>query len=144
MGFTGSRIKLSKCLHCLLQDGIHREPDEAIKVLTLFAAITGWDSPGAGWSFKSALTLYCCCGRMGFTGSRVKPLLSLPASLMKGFEQALLTKVISTEVSSQFLLPISLMKRFESGFTHWRKSSFIGQVPISFFLNFVFSFFAWF
>ena len=37
---------------------------------------------------------------MGFTGSRVKPLLSLPASLMKGFEQALLTKVISTEVSS--------------------------------------------
>jgi hypothetical protein len=35
------------------------------------------------------LTLF----RMGFTGSRVKPALSLPASLLKGFEQALLTKV---------------------------------------------------
>ena len=31
--------------------------------------------------------------RSGFTGQRVKPLLNLPHSLMRGFEEALLAKV---------------------------------------------------
>lgn len=47
--------------------------------------------------------------RMGFTGSRVKPLLRLPASLMKGFEQALLTKV----PEKQYLLMPTLLSRIK-------------------------------
>ena len=44
MGFTGSQ-KCTNFVLLLCQDEIHWEPDEAIKMLTLFAAMAGWDSP---------------------------------------------------------------------------------------------------
>ena len=39
------------------------------------------------------LTIIKMINRSGFTGQRVKPLLNLPHSLMRGFEEALLAKV---------------------------------------------------
>jgi hypothetical protein len=41
--------------------------------------------------------------RTGFTGSRVKPVLTLPTSLMKGFEHALLSKVFLVHFLSVIL-----------------------------------------
>ena len=39
------------------------------------------------------ITVIMMTNRSGFTGQRVKPLLNLPHSLMRGFEEALLAKV---------------------------------------------------